>query len=129
MKFQKVPLRSRRWLAMYFFCILAVVVILALPGRGGAETANLRYSWNPPLQGTPVVHYVVQIEYNSNTPLEYVDTYSEVTETYYDFVAERGMECRARVAGVDAQGRQGPWSGWTIRHGPIPPDPTFGFTR
>ncbi len=115
-----------RGAALIFFVALVGFFVVALPGRGQVDVSWARFSWNAPTVGTPVDHYVVQVEYNTGAPYNFIRTFEDVTVLYLDFEVEGGKEYRARVAGVDAQGRQGPWSTWTTRFGPPPSDPSFG---
>jgi hypothetical protein len=76
-----------------------------------------RLAWDPPATGAPVATYIVQVlemgGANRDTTI-----YSDITETFKDAWVRFGMTYKARVAGVDAQGLQGPWSPWTPLYSP-----------
>ncbi len=76
-----------------------------------------RLAWDPPATGAPVATYIVQVlemgGANRDTTI-----YSDITETFKDAWVRFGMTYKARVAGVDAQKRQGLWSYWTPIFGP-----------
>lgn len=63
-------------------------------------------SWSPPTEGSPVEHYILQISRDGG-PFETVAT---TPDTTYQVELEHESTYIARVAGVDAQQRQGPWS-------------------
>ena len=101
------------------------LVVLSGKAQGDAPaTKVVRCSWEKPTYGTAVHHYVVQVMTRTNPP----DTtiYPEpgtdlITEEYFDLELTFGIEYKARVAGVDELGRQGPWSSWTTPwFGPLP---------
>jgi len=90
---------------------VAIGAVLALFFAGcsdapSQEPVQATAGWSPPTYGTPVVHYLLQHQEEggiwqtvSDTP----DTFYTLTITYFD-------AHRVRVCGVDAQGRQGPYS-------------------
>jgi hypothetical protein len=103
-----------------FLLGLAVMATVALSGRaqdGPPTGKNARCSWDPPTYGTPVHHYVLQVvELGGASPD--TTTFGDITETFRDVWVTFGLTYKARVAGVDAENRQGPWSLWTPLYGP-----------
>lgn len=65
-----------------------------------------RASWSPPTYGTPVVTYVVQHSINGEAWYYYASTEDTTINMYISFYDTH----RVRVAGVDAENRQGPFS-------------------
>ncbi len=86
--------------------ILAFLVLIVL-GTAAAAQEDVSYTWSAPSTGSPVTHYVVQASVNGG-PFETVD--DNVAVNSYILVAAYENEYAIRVAGVDSQGRQGPWS-------------------
>ncbi len=86
--------------------------VLALLGAAGAVPAaaqtavEVTASWNAPTEGTPVEHYVFQLSTDGGPFV----TVGSVTTTSYTLQLDVDHTYVARVAGVDAQDRQGPWS-------------------
>ncbi|HOX27481.1 MAG TPA: hypothetical protein PLL30_17825 [Candidatus Krumholzibacteria bacterium] len=81
-----------------------------LPGKPedcpDCEFATVTAQWIAPTEGSPVYVYVMQVETIATTT---------ATSTVLPVpVAADSM--RARVSGVDAEGRQGPWSLWGPWH-------------
>lgn len=84
-----------------------LIFALLLPVVATAQTVTMpiSYSWAAPTTGSAVHHYVVQ---KSET-----GTWTEVgtsTTTAFVLTATVGVAVQVRVAGVDAQSRQGVWS-------------------
>ncbi|MBU0742170.1 fibronectin type III domain-containing protein [bacterium] len=86
--------------------ILSAVVILAVSVTAQAQEV-LNYTWTAPTTGSPVDHYVVQHSEDGGAWVTVQDT--QMTNSYA-LTAVYDVEHRVRVAGVDAEGRQGPWS-------------------
>ena len=78
------------------------LILLLLPTLAAAQV-NVTYEWTAPTTGEPVDHYVVQRHNGSAWG-------GEVTATGNTATLEMESGWRVRVAGVDALGRQGPWS-------------------
>lgn len=98
--------------------ILLAVAVVAIPifviSASSTRTQTVVYTWTPPVDGNPVEHYVVELStdggaFVSHTPANPVTV--ETVSMEYVF----GHSYQIRVAGVDDQGRQGPWS--------VPSDP------
>lgn len=74
---------------------------------GQSETYNLEYTWTPPTEGSAVVYYIVEVVLDGQTiTAQTVD--SNHIFTYEGYTP--GESIKVRVAGVDAMGRQGPFS-------------------
>jgi hypothetical protein len=100
--------------------VLAALTALAIPGPAHAQTVDtmsVSYQWTAPTTGSDVVHYVVEHEINGSN----VWTTEGQTDTNsYTLDLTVGQTHRVRVAAVDAEGRQGPWS---VPSDPHTPDP------
>lgn len=114
-------------LASFLFLIfVAGLIIIAPAGRAHDDENNTqdpmlgkwaRCSWDAPTYGTPVVTYVLEVEeWGNEDPATTI--HDEITELYHDVWVEFGISYKARVAGIDAEDRQGPWSEWTPLYGP-----------
>jgi len=86
--------------------ILTAVSILAVGATAQAQEV-VNYTWAAPTTGSPVDHYVVQHSEDGGAWVTVQDTQ---TTNSYMLTAAYDAEHRLRVAGVDGQGRQGPWS-------------------
>jgi len=111
-----------RWLA----AVVLAAVLAGAPGVQAQDNPTFTLRWQKPATGSPVVTYLIQIE-NVETDSTYNYSMPAVpgdTQTFIFLDAEWVYGYRARVAGVDAQGRQGPWSDWSPVHSeegqPIP---------
>jgi len=86
---------------------LAILVALIAPGHALAQTSvDVQYAWTAPTTGSPVDHYLVQHSADGGSWVNL----GNVNELTYTLSAEYGVSHQIRVAGVDAQGRQGPFS-------------------
>jgi hypothetical protein len=98
---------STRWILVAFW--------LLLPTLSLAQAVNVTYHWSPsPLvddQGrhAAAVKYVVSQERDGGVP----EMATTVTDTHCVLRLETGVRYRIRVAGIDADDRQGPWSQWS----------------
>ncbi len=63
--------------------------------------------WTKPITGTPVDHYVVEVSINDTS---YVEFSNACPDTFYFFTQPHGTSIKVKVAGVDAQDRQGTFS-------------------
>jgi len=95
--------------------LLLTTIILATPGMALAEMA-VNYEWTAPVEGSPVDHYVVQQSVNGGNWVQIATTSTNT----YTLNATVGDAHSIRVAGVDAQGRQGQYS---AASDPFTPDP------
>jgi hypothetical protein len=85
--------------------VLFALLIAAAPAV--AQVAEeVTYTWTPPTTGSPVEYYVVQHSVNGG-PYAQIAT---VTTNQYTLMATYGDSHVIRVAGVDAEARQGPYS-------------------
>lgn len=84
--------------------VMALSLLAALPAA--AQTVNVTASWTAPTEGSPVHHYVLQLSTDGGPFV----TVGSVTGLSYALELNVGSTYVARVAGVDAQDRQGPWS-------------------
>lgn len=84
--------------------LVALSLLSALPAA--AQTVQVSASWSPPTEGSPVHHYILQLSTDGGP----FTTVGSVEGTTYVMELEVGSTYVARVAGVDAQDRQGPWS-------------------
>jgi hypothetical protein len=98
----------------------AILLLLALllPLAASAQTTSipLTYTWTPPTTGSAVHHYVVQ---TSTTATSWTTLTAQPTTPVITIPAAVGVNIQVRVAGVDAQGRQGLWSDPSV---PFVPD-------
>ena len=95
--------------------IAATLIALALPAA--AQTATqLSYTWTAPTTGSAVDHYVVQHRINGGDWVQVATT----STNSYTLTATYDQAHEIRVAGVDAEDRQGPFS---VASDPITPDP------
>jgi hypothetical protein len=99
---------------------LLVVGISMLAGAALAQTTtSTTAGWYAPTTGTPVEHYVVQHSVNEGS----WQTVGTTTDTEFVLELTNGDSHRVRVAGVDADGRQGPFSLPSNSYNPEDPDP------
>jgi hypothetical protein len=87
------------------FAVLLAVLLPAAAVQAQTEMP-VSYNWTAPTSGTAVEFYVVEHSVDGGpwAPVGTVDTNS------YTLNATVGVSHRVRVAGVDAQNRQGPFS-------------------
>lgn len=99
--------------------VLAALTALAVPGLALAQTVDtmtVSYQWTAPTTGSAVVYYVVEHDVDGSNdwqPEGQTDTNSFTLDLAV------GQAHRIRVAAVDAEGRQGPWS---VASDPYTPD-------
>ena len=89
--------------------VLAVLVTVGLIGAlpaAAQTTVEVTASWTPPTVGSPVHHYILQLSTDGGP----FATVGSVTGTSYVLELAVGQTYVARVAGIDDQGRQGPFS-------------------
>lgn len=87
--------------------LLALGMVFALSSVAMAQTGQV--TWTAPTEGSAVVSYVMEIEIDgvSSPPVE------GIIGTSYTIDLSFGSAYRVRVAGVDANNRQGVWSEWS----------------
>ncbi len=89
------------------FLALATAALVLLTGTVAMSQEQVTYTWTAPTTGSPVDHYIVQHSVDGG---DWVTVATDVTETTYVLSAEYDRQHQIRVAGVDALGRQGPFS-------------------
>ncbi len=85
--------------------LITVIAITAFAGVAMAQE-DVSFTWTAPTTGSAVAHYVVQHQVDGGT---WVDIDTTATESY-TLSADYDLEHSIRVAGVDSESRQGPWS-------------------
>jgi hypothetical protein len=89
------------------FTMFAVLLAVVLPVTASlAQEVDVNYTWSAPTTGTPVDHYVVQHSVDGGQWIQIGTT----NDNTFTLSAEVGQSHQIRVAGVDAQDRQGPFS-------------------
>ncbi len=87
--------------------ILGALSLILIQGSAMAQTElPVSYSWSAPTDGSPVDHYVIQHSVNGGTFTQIATSASNS----YTLTATVGQTHQIRVAGVDAQSRQGGYS-------------------
>jgi hypothetical protein len=84
---------------------LAVLAVGTLPAQA-QTTVQVSASWTAPSTGSPVHHYVVQLSTNGGA----YQPAGTTTTTSISLTLAVGSTYTVRVAGVDAQDRQGAYS-------------------
>jgi hypothetical protein len=83
------------------------LILLASLAIGQTTSLNVTYTWSAPTTGSVVHHYVVQTSSNGTT---WTTITAQPTSPSATVAAPVGVQLLVRVAGVDAQGRQGVFS-------------------
>lgn len=87
--------------------IILVALALMVAGAAYSQTTQaVRGSWTPPTEGSPAVSYIFQLSTDGGPFVDYATT----DTTFVDMNLEIFKTYIARVAALDDQGRQGPWS-------------------
>ena len=102
------------------FCSLFLAVVVFAVVAGGLQPVNAQpgeseswlFIWDPPTPGSTPQHYVVQVRVDGDAIQTQVTSNDTPAVTFEVFF---GRDYEVRVAGVDAQGRQGPYSDWSAR--------------
>ncbi len=81
-------------------------VLLAAPASAQTTTVNVSYTWTAPTTGTAVTSYVIEQSIDGGAWTQVATS----STTSYTLAASVGHAHRIRVAGVDAQSRQGVYS-------------------
>ena len=120
----EIFVRSRRrwpWANFLYLTIILGFFLVSPSGKAQEDDDDLgkmaRCSWDAPTYGTPVHHYILQVVTLGSADIE-TTTVNNIMNEYHDVYVEFGLTYKARVAGVDDQNRQGPWSLWTPIYGP-----------
>lgn len=99
---------------------LGVLSLMLIQGAAMAQTEMpVDYTWTAPTTGSPVDHYVVQQSVNGG---DWAQIATSATNTY-TLVASVGDAHQIRVAGVDAEARQGGYSLPSDAYSPDPGNP------
>ena len=84
------------------------------------DTVWVTFTWTAPTTGSPVVYYRVETSEGWMYEATHLNRWGD-GKMRVPFL--NGKEGRIRVAGVDAEGHQGPWSDWSEdRRAPDRPD-------
>ena len=102
--------------------LTAIAAILALiavwPPFTMAQAVDATYTWTEPTSGSLAVEYAVESSVNGGA----FALIATVSENLYTITGIHGNVYVLRVAGIDEQDRQGPWSQesqpWTVDAGP-----------
>lgn len=94
--------------------VLTLVALVSCAFLAGCDNADSQEpvdfkataGWSPPTYGTPVVQYVLQHQIET-AEWTFVGT---TEDTLFSLTIPYAASSKVRVAGVDAEGRQGPWS-------------------
>ncbi len=103
-------LSPNRLVVFVALCAVSGLMGVGFSARADGQDAPPRgYTWTAPEEGTPVDHYVAQVLVSEVDTLAMGPLPSEyaLVEMVY------GNKYSIRVAGVDAQGNQGPYSEWS----------------
>jgi hypothetical protein len=84
-------------------------MLSTIPVAAGAPAVTA--TWDAPTEGSPVVFYVLEIYEDGE--LFIVDTTEDTSFVVPAGIFLAGPQYTARVRGVDAQDRTGPWSLWS----------------
>ena len=95
--------------------MFAVLLAVLMPAASSLAQVPVNYSWTAPSTGTPVEHYVVEHSINGGQWTQ-IDT---TNDNSYTLSASEGQSHQIRVAGVDSEDRQGPFS---VASDPFMPD-------
>jgi hypothetical protein len=102
---------------------VAVVAAGFLPANGQAPESEVwRFSWDAPTEGAPVDHYIVEVQKDGSILEHRFVTQDDRRE--YAFDAYYGHDYEVMVTAVDAQGRLGEPSPYSIRQTCNRPPPT-----
>jgi hypothetical protein len=73
------------------------------------DSPVLKIDWTAPTTGTPVEYYVAEVMVNRTDTMHF----DNIPEETMRFSSQFGKDYMVRVAAVDAEGIQGPWSIWS----------------
>ena len=85
--------------------LITTIALAAFSGVAMAQE-DVSFTWSAPTTGSTVAHYVVQHQVDGGVWVN-IDT---TTLESYTLSAEYDVAHSIRVAGVDSESRQGPWS-------------------
>ena len=98
---------NRHILGKTTLVLIFLVAALAATDSQAQTTQPVNYQWTAPTTGAPVVHYVIEHSINGGVDWTAIDT---STTNTYTLTASVGDSHLIRVAGVDADSRQGVFS-------------------
>ena len=101
--------------------LTGVVLVQANTERNKMAAPSVRYTWSAPTSGTPAVSYKAEVKVNDRDLLVFEGLQDESVTIPVDF----GNKYLVRVAALDAQNKQGPWSDWSVAHAPELDPPSF----
>jgi hypothetical protein len=87
--------------------LVALVVLVPMVVEAQTTTMPVTYTWTAPTTGSAVHHYIVQTSANLTA---WTTLTAQPATPVITIPAAVGVNIQIRVAGVDAQGRQGLWS-------------------
>ena len=115
-------LSPNRLMIFASMCAVWFLALAAFPVLGGPEdNITADYTWTAPEYGTPVEHYIAQVMVNDVD----IQTLDNIPSEFVSVVVVYGNNYRIRVAGVDADGNQGPYSEWSDPYTPEVGPPGF----
>ena len=86
--------------------IWILMILLLAGGAIAQDTDSITYTWTAPVEGSAVVTYVVQLQIDGGTWTAVAMT----IDPRYTLTYQVGTAVSIRTAGLDASGRQGPYS-------------------
>lgn len=101
--------------------IAGAVLVQANTEQNRMAAPSVRYTWSAPATGSPVVSYKAEVMVNDRDLLVFEGLQDESVSIQVDY----GNKYLVRVAGLDAQNKQGPWSIWSLAYAPELDPPSF----
>lgn len=101
--------------------IAGVVFVQANTERNKMAAPSVRYTWSAPTTGTPAVSYKAEVKVNDRDLLVFEGLQDESVSIQVDY----GNKYLVRVAAIDSQNKQGPWSAWSVAYAPELDPPSF----
>lgn len=90
--------------------LFAIILLVAMSVSYPAAAETITYTWTPCDGGSPAVDYRMEVEIDG----EAVDSFRIGNSSAEHTIEVQSAKVVAvRVAGVDSQDRQGPWSEWS----------------
>ena len=106
---------KRRFFGLTLVLVLSGLLAGLTSDASGDEFMTAYLQWQAPTTGSPAVRYLVRIRDLDGTLYEtyMVDAVPGPEQSYTFTKVEYARRYQGRVAGIDALGRQGPWSDWS----------------
>jgi hypothetical protein len=98
-------MEERQTMKLLKTLLITTIALAAFSGVAMAQE-DVSFTWSAPTTGSTVAHYVVQHQVDGGVWVN-IDT---TTLESYTLSAEYDVAHAIRVAGVDSEARQGPWS-------------------